>query len=115
MTLDSLVGRLLRVLDADGSGKPAMVVVRNVDSAYRALQFEFVTPLALGSRSYRFAVAQTRLRRDSLELLLEGASILCSVTYVSDDRYDLTKPFDVSWWRGGGAVISDLVLEKYRS
>lgn len=53
-------------------------------------------------------VASARHENTSLDDLLSGKPVLCALTLVPRDKFDPLNPCDVSWWRGGGAVIVDI-------
>ena len=112
MNVNQLVGRQVQIggADPDLFGSPVSATVRAVDSNSKALLLEFIPPVQAGEKTYPFAVTSPRLQRDGLEVLLMGEVLGCAVTCVPRDRYDSARPFDLSWWRGGGAAIGDLVL-----
>lgn len=110
MNTNQLIGRSVCMLAADLLGTSVNAVIRLIDTNSRSLLLEFVSPIQINEQTYRFAVARPRLQRDDLDMLLKNGSVGCGVTCVSGDHYDSAKPFDLGWWRGGGAVIADLVL-----
>jgi hypothetical protein len=55
-------------------------------------------------------VASVRHEGKTLSEIKEGNAVLCALTLVPDEKFDPGKPCDVSWWRGGGAVIGDIVI-----
>lgn len=110
MGINHLVGRQVYVRSADLVGAPITAVIQATDLVAQALLLKFMPPTQIGEQTYPFAVAQPRLERDDLGTLLRTGNLGCGVTCVPQDRYDPTKPFDLSWWRGGGATIADLVL-----
>ena len=110
MDIKQLVGRQVHVRAIDLFGAAVFAVIRATESAAPALLLEFTSPVRIGEETYLFAVAKPRLERDDLGVLLNNGILGCGVTCVPRDSYDPTKPFDLSWWRGGGAAIADLVL-----
>lgn len=88
----------------------APAVIRAIESDSSSLLLEFVPPVRVGEVAFEFAVARARLERDDLETLFRKGVLGCGVTCIPPDRYDPAKPFDLSWWRGGGAAIADVVL-----
>jgi hypothetical protein len=110
MDVHQLVGRQVHVCGADLCGARVAAVIRAIDRDAKLLQLEFVPPVRIGAQTYPFGVAQPRLQRDGLLVLLTSGVLGCAVTSVPRDRYDPAQPFDLSWWRGGAAAIADLVL-----
>lgn len=68
------------------------------------------TPITISGVTYTHAVASPRLSRDELNMLLSNGTLGCSVTWVSKERFDKSKPIDLTWWRGGAAAITDVRL-----
>lgn len=111
MSANQLLGRQVRVRADDlFAGAAAPAVIRAIDSDASSMLLEFVPPVRVGEMAYVFAVARARLERDDLETLLRKGVLGSGVTLIPADRYDPTKPFDLTWWRGGGAAIADVVL-----
>lgn len=67
-------------------------------------------PLIVGNITYTHAVATPRLAKDSLLDLANGRAIGCSVTWVPESKFDASRAFDLSWWRGGAVAITDVCL-----
>lgn len=111
MSVNQLLGRQVRV-QADGlfSVAAARAVIRAIDWDSSSLLLEFVPPVRVGAVICEFAVAHARLECDDLKILLRKGVLGCGVTCIPPDYYDPAKPFDLSWWRGGGAAIADIVL-----
>lgn len=110
MDLKQLIGRQVNVCAVDLFGAPLLAVIRAIDAGSKSLLLEFVPTARIGAQVYPFAVAYPRLQRDDLGVLLGNGTVGCAVTCVPSDRYDAAKPFDLSWWRGRGAAVADLVL-----
>jgi hypothetical protein len=105
-----LVGRQVYVCSAEFFGASAAAVIRATDPDSKSLLLEFLLPVVIGTQVYDFAVAHPRLQRDNLAVLLRKGVLGCAITCVPSERYDPASPFELGWWRGGGAVIADLVL-----
>ena len=106
MEIDKLIGQQIYVRTSELFSVPTYAVIRAVDMDSKALLLEFTSPVHIGTQTYVVAVAYPRLQRDDLNVLLSTGVIGCAVTCVPCDRFDSLKPFDLSWWRGGGAVIA---------
>jgi len=106
-----LIGRQIHLRAAELSGVTVTAVIRAVDPVTSSLLLEFVPPAQNGSQTYPFAIARPRLERDDLGVLLDNGVLGCGIVCVPEDRHDPARPFDLSWWRGGGAAIGDLILD----
>lgn len=110
MDANQLIGQQVHVRAADLFGVPAPAVVRAIGPDSISLLLEFVPPIQIDTKTYPFAVVHPRLQRDNLGVFLTDGVLGCAVTCVPRDRYDSAKPFDMTWWRGGGATVADLLL-----
>jgi hypothetical protein len=61
-----------------------------------------------------YLVASIRHENKSLMEINSGQQVLCALTPVPTANFDPAKPCDLSWWRGGGAAIGDIVLASTR-
>jgi len=64
-------------------------------------------PVVFEGVRYEFIVAESRAVSHPIEGLAHGSSA-CSMTAISSDQANSSKPLDVSWWRGGGALIGSV-------
>jgi hypothetical protein len=67
-------------------------------------------PLEWKNVIYSYVIASVRHEGRTMGELLSGHSVLCAITWISAERFDHNRPFDLSWWRGGPAGIADLKL-----
>lgn len=56
--------------------------------------------------------ASARHENTSLDDILSGKPAPCALTLVPIDKFDPLNSCDLSWWRGGGAVIGDIRAEQ---
>ena len=63
-------------------------------------------PLVIGTASYEWLVCSPRLAIPFLPDLLEGSTVPANGTAIPAQRAE--QPFDLSWWRGGGAFTGSL-------
>jgi len=119
MSVPDLTGRIVRigagdVFETSVSLKPfdkeffAVVTAALPDASVVALKLK--EPFSIGENAFSHAVVSPRHEGHSIMELLDGKSVLCAVTLVSDERFTAESPFDLSWWRGGNAAIADLSL-----
>lgn len=110
MDVQQLVGRHVRVRSWDLFGAPVDAVVQAIEVDSKSLLLEFVVAAQIGAHTYPLAVAHPRLLRDDLGILVREGVLGCALTCVPREHYDATRPFDLSWWRGGAAAIADILL-----
>ena len=67
-------------------------------------------PLINGNTMYQHVVISARLAKDDLDTLANNGVLGCSVTWVPESQFSRTDPFDLSWWRGGAAAITDVSI-----
>lgn len=106
----SLINRRVLILANDVIHVNQAAQITKVSQTEQALFLEFDSPLEIEGKRYRYAIASSRLERDDLTTLLQKGSILCGVTWVPEERFNEQQPFDLSWWRGGAAAITDVVF-----
>jgi hypothetical protein len=99
---------IIKANDFFSSDLPAYV--RGASDHEQKILLEFDQPLVIGNVTYSHAVISPRLARDDIRRLSNKGALGCAVTWVPAGRFDSNKPFDVSWWRGGGAAVTDVVL-----
>lgn len=66
--------------------------------------------LDLKKGPFTHAVVIPRYEGASAENFIEGKMVLCAVTLVPQERFSPDHPFDLTWWRGGGAIVADVTL-----
>lgn len=106
-----LLGRPAKIRANDFVGAPIHGCIRFTDMKTNALVIELDTPLKVGNLQYGWAVASPRLARDDLDTLCKDGVLGCGITWVPSVRFNPSMPFDLGWWRGGAAAISDIVLD----
>ena len=75
-----------------------------------ALLLKFLVPFGSSGKIVEYAVVQPRHSDASFDCLEKGKIILCNLTAVSRERAVSDDPLDLSWWRGGNAVITDVLI-----
>src|SRR6266849_4198882 len=111
-SIDSLINRRVMVLESDAIHMTQAAQSTKVSQLEKALLLEFGQPSLIEGKGYRYAIASPRLERDDLTTLLQKGSLSCGVTWVPEERFNEQRPFDLSWWRGGAAAITDIVLSE---
>lgn len=105
-----LIGRVIRIVGADLFEPNQTAVIKAVEGGTGQLLLQLTPPLLAGQTLYAHAIAKPRLAGHGPENLLREGVLGCAITCVANDKFDAGNPFDLSWWRGGGAAIGDLVL-----
>ena len=77
----------------------------------RKLLLDFGTPITISGVTYTHAISSPRLAKDDLNVLLSNGVLGCAVTWVPKERFDQSKPLDLTWWRGGAAAVTDVMLD----
>ncbi|WP_152600239.1 hypothetical protein [Cellvibrio mixtus] len=107
---DFLEGRAVRIRMNDFIAQDTFAQIAFVDEEHKKILLKLNTPLDVGGVIYSYAVASPRLAQDNLLDLLKGSEIGSSVTWVPLIKFDENRPLDLSWWRGGAAAITDILL-----
>lgn len=111
MSNSLLVGRSIKVRANEFIDTDLGARVSSVSASGCELLLALDSPLTVSGVTYTHLVASPRLARDNIDILLGGSALGCSVTWVPEKRFDKSKPFDLTWWRGGAAAITDLTVE----
>lgn len=107
----TLLGRDVKVQANDLIRVDLAARILDVCERDRKLLLNFDTPITIAGVIYTYAIAIPRLSRDDLSVLTNKRVLGCAVTWVPKDRFDQSKPFDLTWWRGGAAAIADVALD----
>lgn len=108
MTFD-LLNKDVVVISADLSVKP--LKGRVIAAAENTLALRLDAPVFLSSdEEAQYLVASVRHENRSLDEIAAGQQVVCALTLVPNAKFNPAKPFDVSWWRGGGAAIGDIAV-----
>lgn len=110
MQIADLIGRSVRVLPDYGFEFEILGTISQFDAVALTMLINLDHPLLAENRLYSHAVATRRLAHEGIRDLAANGSLFCGVIMVPEDRFDSAKPFDTSWWRGGPAATTDVVL-----
>lgn len=80
------------------------------ESNREALIIKIVEAFNYDNSVFEYLLAFPRNQNDSFSNLLQGKSIFCSIIRIPYEQIDSDAPFDISWWRGGGAFLGDIEL-----
>lgn len=114
MNADHLLGKTAKIR-ANPNELPAVTLdltaqITNVNEYSGMLLLEFNCEVNISGREYSHVIASTRHVGVSPSILLTGRALMFSVIFVPSDCFNKNNPFDYSWWRGGAAMITDVLL-----
>ena len=109
-TTNCLIGRTVTIRANDFVEAPTRGSIRFIDVTTNSVAVKLSAPLESGDVRYEWAVASPRLARDNLDTLVGAGVLGCGITWVPSSKFNQSVPLDLSWWRGGGAAIADVVL-----
>jgi hypothetical protein len=75
----------------------------------KAWLVELDHPFKFAGVEYRFLVASARHEDSSLESSV-SKEVSCNLTRTDPERVTGKNPCDLSWWRGGGAMIGSIAV-----
>ena len=105
-----LVGRDVKVCSNEFIQMDLVMRIAYISEHSQTLLLEFSDPINISGVTYTHAVAAPRLARDDLNVLLTNGVLGCAITWVPKERFDQSKPLDLTWWRGGAAAITDVMF-----
>jgi len=105
-----LVGKQVSIRANDFVTKLSTGKIEAIDPARKAILITLDEPIDVGGTRYEWAVASGRLERDDLETFAAEGEMGCGITWIPSARFSHQDPFELNWWRGGGAAIADVLL-----
>jgi len=106
----ALVGRQLTIRANDVVPEMFSGKIQAIDPARKAVLIALDEPIEDGGTQYDWAIASGRLERDDLEPLAAKGELGCGITWIPSEKISPQDPFELDWWRGGGAAIADVLL-----
>lgn len=93
--------------------KPLSAVILSVDNndSPENLILRLTSPFEYKNVECEYFVVSTRHENEQLKDLVRSKSVFCGLTRIPESRLQSTDPFDLGWWRGGPALIGELVFE----
>jgi hypothetical protein len=79
-----------------------------VDGFCKALLIKLLEPFEYKKVNCEYFVANPRHEGSSYDELLQGKSVFSGLTCISPENAYSENPFDLSWWRGGVALIGEI-------
>lgn len=90
----------------------AVVIAVDNNSTQERIILRLVEPFEYKSIRCEYFVASPRHENCQINDLLRGVGVFCGLTRIPDERLHSADPFDLEWWRGGPALIGELLLEE---
>jgi len=69
---------------------------------------ELVDPISIQDTEYRYLVVNARHEGKELGVSKTGKAVPCNMTRIPAARARTDNPCDLSWWRGGHAMIGTI-------
>ena len=108
---EKLVGRPIAIRANDFVNVVLHGRIESVEATTKSILIALNEPVVIGESKYERVIASARLVRDDLAALATKGTLGCGVTWIPVAKYNARRPFDLSWWRGGGAAIADVLLQ----
>lgn len=107
---NKLIDEKVLILSNDFVQEDTFAIISMVNEEQMLLTL--VDNLVLNNISYAKIVASPRnINVNMINCSITSSEYLsCSATWIPVEKFDKSRPFDTSWWRGGGAAIIDLLL-----
>lgn len=87
----------------------SLATIIRVSDNMDAFLLELDQQVIANNRTYKLAIARRRSATHSPNEIQRNC-FPCNITWASETDIRYESPFDLSWWRGGAAAITDLVL-----
>ncbi|MFZ5724025.1 MAG: hypothetical protein ACOY33_10250 [Pseudomonadota bacterium] len=110
MNSSSLLGRSVKLRANEFVGIDLAAKIVGISDAERKALLILDEPLVSGGTAYCHVVAAPRLAQDGFHALADRGLLGCALTWVPAQQFDQARPYDLTWWRGGGVAITDLLL-----
>ena len=106
----NLIGKKVVVGANDFVQQELAATIIMIDVENKTVLLGLDKPLINGNTKYQHIVMSARLAKDDLDTLANNRVLGCTVTWVPESQFSRADPFDLSWWRGGAAAITDVSI-----
>ncbi|HHD64319.1 MAG TPA: hypothetical protein ENK96_08185 [Desulfobulbaceae bacterium] len=92
--------------------KPLSAVILSIDNndTPERLILKLMSPFEYKNVRCEYFVASSRHENERLKDLAKNKAVFCGLTRIPASRLQSADPFDLEWWRGGPALIGELIL-----
>ena len=90
------------------TGKIIKVGANSWKPGQDAILIHIDTPLKFKGVCCEYFIATPRHELESIAALKDGNAIVCNFARIPSDKANSNNPFDLSWWRGGIALVGTL-------
>jgi hypothetical protein len=73
---------------------------------------ELVAPFRYHDTEYHYIVVTSRHHETELSQICVGTEISCNMTLTTRERANSDRACDISWWRGGHAIIGNVCMKR---
>jgi len=106
----NLTGKKVLLQANDFLQNKIIATVAMISSDNKSMLLNLDESLLDGKILYKHIVISPRLSKDDLGVLLNDGELGCSAIWVPESKFNNKTPFNISWWRGGAAAITDLSI-----
>ena len=89
----------------------AVVIAIDDSSTPERIILRLIEPFEYKNVRCEYFVVTPRHENGNLNDLLKNKGVFCGLTRIPEERIYLSDPFDLGWWRGGPALIGELVSD----
>ncbi len=107
----SLLGRKVVIFANDNIPRKLIAHIAYISESERKILLELTPSLVCAHVTHTHAVAQPRSGKEDWNAWLTSGTLRCGVICIPQEYFDPSHPVDISWWRGGLAAITDVVLD----
>jgi hypothetical protein len=88
----------------------AKILQVGMENSAPAILLQVENPVKYKNMVCEYFVASPRHTGTDLSTLLNDSEVFCALTLIPSDRIKSENPFDLSWWRGGVALIATVKI-----
>jgi len=106
----NLIGKKVVLQANDFLQKKIIATVAMISPDNKSMLLNLDESLLYGNIVYKRVITSPRVSKDDLDVLSNDGVLGCSAIWVPESKYNNRNPFDISWWRGGAAAITDMSI-----
>lgn len=110
MSKANIINKTIEILPNDFNISSSHATIEDISLDLTSGLLKLKAPYQYNHKAYRYVVARARGTDAKFDELLRDGKLDCNLYWISVDLFDISKPFDVSWWRGGAAAITTIKL-----
>ncbi len=87
-----------------------VILKEKIEQLNSSIIIQLEEPFDYKNVSCEYFVASPRYEGDSFENLKGRKGIFSGLTRISKEQFNSSDPFDLSWWRGGIALLGEILI-----